>query len=147
MVPLGGIGGSDDTGESGDKLNGLQHQMLNGIILRCIVIVVQGKHAAGQYVHNIAAGDLEDHILKKTVGQRPGFGEDHVKACLLFSSGQFAHQQQIGHLFKAKGTVFLVSVGNIVYIYAPIIEMPGYGSLFPVVQIVALNGTDLRDTD
>ena len=143
IVALGGVGVGHNGGETGDQLDGLYEHVLQTGVVGILVIGVQRQHAAGQLVHHIGAGILEDNILGKSLGQGPGAGEHGGKLPNLRLVGQIAHQQQKGDLLIAKGAICYMGLDNIFHIDAAIVQTTLRRDDLTVLDIVTDHTADL----
>ena len=120
--------------------------VLRGIV-RTVVIGIEGEDTAGQLVHDVAAGGLEDHVLGEPGGHGACAGHDVVESLLLRLRGQRAEQQQIRDLLIAERAAFPMGLDNILDADAAVIELAGHGNAFAVHHIIALHAADLADAD
>jgi len=147
VVALGSIGVGRDERETADELDRLAQQVLERGVVRAVVEGIQSQHAAGQLIHDVTAGRLENHVLGEGVGHRPGGGEDAHELLLLLLARQMAQQQQIGDLLVAEGAVFPVRLDDVLYADAAVVEFAGHRHAHAVLHAVALDAADLADTD
>ena len=146
-MPLGGEGVRRDQREAGDEADGLPQDVFERGIVRALVVGIQGQHAAGQLVHDVAAGGLEDHVLGEGGGHLPGLGHDVIEALQLRAGRELAEQEQVGDLFIAEGAVLLVRGDDILDADAAVVKLAGHRHALAVHHIVALDAADLADAD
>lgn len=113
IMPLGGKGVRRDEREARDEADGLPQNVVQRGIVRTVIIGIEGEDAAGQLVHDVAAGSLENHILGKPGWHGACAGHDVVEALLLRLRGQRAEQQQIRDLLIAERAAFPMGLDNI----------------------------------
>ena len=147
IMPLGGKGVRRDEREARDEADGLPQNVVQRGIVRTVVIGIEGEDAAGQLVHDVAAGGLEDHVLGEPGWHGACAGHDVVEALLLRLRGQRAEQQQIRDLLIAERAAFPMGLDNILDADAAVIELAGHGNAFAVHHIIALHAADLADAD
>jgi hypothetical protein len=143
VVPLHREGVGHDDGHPGDELHGLAQLIGQGHVVRVVVIGIQSQHRAGQFVHHVGAGGLEDHILGKHPGQRAVVGQKLLKGGQLPAGGQGAHQQQIGGLLKAEPALAHKTVDQLLHVDPPVDQLAGHGDPLAVLDIVAQHVADL----
>ena len=143
IVALHRVGVGHDGGEAAHQLDGLQQHILDGRVVRIVVIGVQGQHAAGQLVHDVPAGVPHDHVLGKAVGQLPGPVHDLVEAGQLRLGGQIAEQKQVRHLLIAEGARLPMGLHDLVQLDAAVVELAGLGDPLAVLDEIALHAAHL----
>ena len=147
IVPLGGKGVRRDERKTRDEADGLPQDILQRCVVRAVVIGIEGEDAAGELVHDVAAGRLEDHILGKPGGHAARAGHDVVEALLLRLRGKRPEQQQIRDLLIAERAALLVRRDDILNADAAVIELAGHGDALAVHHVIALYAADLADAD
>ena len=111
VVPLGHVAVGGHRGHAGDQLDGLAQHVAQAHVVRVGVVGVHDQDAAGQLVHHVVAGRLEDHVLGEAVGQRPAFAHQGGELLQLPGGGQVAEQQQVAGLLETR-TVLLLQAGD-----------------------------------
>ena len=139
VVALHGVGVGHDRGEVADELHGLQQHIVDGRVVRVGIVGVQAQHAAGQLVHDAAAGMAHDHALGESLRQLPGLVHDLVKVDQLALGGQIAHQEQVGHLLEAEGAGPAVGLHDVGQLDAAVVQLAGDGNALAVLQQIALD--------
>ena len=91
--------------ELGDQLQGLLQNIVDGDVLRVLIIGVHGQHTLLQGVHHIGAGSFHDNVPHEGFGKLPVDTNQIDKLPQLLSRGQFAKQQKVGGLLEGKPTV------------------------------------------
>ena len=118
-----------------------EEDVVQGDVVRVVIVGVEGQDAAGQLVHDVPAGVLHDHVLGESGGQLPGPVHDLVEAVQLPLGGEEAHEQQEGHLLKAKGARLPVGLHDFVEFDAAVVQLSGYRDTDAVLNHVAQHGT------
>ena len=73
VPPLHLVGIGHDGGHPGNQGNALPHIVLQRLVIRVVIVRVQRQHRAGQLVHNVLGGRLDDHVFGEIFGQLPVF--------------------------------------------------------------------------
>ena len=143
VVALHGEGVGHDDGHPGDELDGLPQLVGQGHIVGVVVIGVQSQHRAGQLVHHVGTGGLDDHVLGEHMGQGVVVAEHLLEGGQLLPGGQGAEQEQIGGLLKAEPVLPHEAVHQLLHIDAPVDQLAGGGEALPVLEVVAQHVADL----
>ena len=146
-MPLGGESVRRDEREARNEADGLPQNVIQRSVVRAVIIGIEGENTAGQLVHDVAAGSLENHILGKPGWHAARAGHDVVEALLLCLRGQGAEQQQIRDLLIAERAVPPVGRDDIFNADAAVIQLAGHGDALTVHHIIALHTADLADAD
>ena len=147
IMPLGGESVRRDEREARNEADGLPQNVIQRSVVRTVIIGIEGENTAGQLVHDVAAGSLENHILGKPGWHAARAGHDVVEALLLCLRGQGAEQQQIRDLLIAERAVPPVGCDDIFNADAAVIQLAGHGDALTVHHIIALHTADLADAD
>ena len=145
LVVPGLIAVDAEHGEQGDELDALAHHIGQGDVVGPVVVGGQVEHAAGQGVHNVVAGGLEDDIPHKVIGQGAVVGQLLGEAVQLLLGGQLAQQQQVGGLLKAEAALLQGAGHQILHIYAPVVQLALAGQLLAVYHLLGNNIGDLGE--
>ena len=147
VMALHRVGVGHDAGEGPHQLHRLEQDIVQGGVVRVFIIGVEGQHAPGQLVHDIPAGIFHNHVLGEAVGQLPRPVHDLIETVQFPPGGQIAHEQQIGHLFKAKGPRLPVGLHDLIELNAPVIQLAGYRNADTVLNHVPQHRTHPGDAD
>ena len=132
LVGVGLVAVDAEYREQGDELETLAHDVGQGDIVAPLVIGGQVQHAAGQGIHNILAGRLQNDIPHEVAGQGTVVGQLVFKALQLRRVGQAAQQEQIGGLLKAEPPLLQRPRHQLLYIDAAVVELAVAGDLLPI---------------
>ena len=144
FIVIGLIAVNAEHRKQGDELDALAHDVGQGDIVRLVVIGGQVEHAAGQGVHDIAAGGLQNDIPHKIVGQGAVVGQLLLEVLQLLCVGQSPQQEQIGRLLKAKAALLQGPLHQALHVDAPIVELTVAGDLLAVHHLFGDDVGDLR---
>ena len=133
------VGVGHDGGHPGDEGDALAHVVLQRLVVRVVVVGVEGQHRPGQLVHNVLTGGLDDHVLGEVLGQLPVVVEELAHPVELPPVGELAEDQQPGHLLKAEAVLGLAPGHDVLDVDAPVGEPPLVGDLVPVGDEVAVD--------
>jgi hypothetical protein len=137
------IGISYESRHSGNQVNASAQHPADGQVVRIILIGIAGKNAPGQFIHNVAAGSLENDILHEAVGQGPSFIQNMPEGIQLILVGKFSEEQQEAYFFKAKTSIRPASVYDILHIDAPVTKAAFNGHLPAFIHDIAVDIPDL----
>ena len=110
------------------------------------VVGIQKKNRAGQHVHDVRRGVLQDHRCGEAIGQlalRIDRGDEGVK---LVSRGQLTEKEQVGYLFEAetsRGALLTEQVGDLVAAQA---QRALVRQLVAIGEQIAVHVRDVRHT-
>ena len=142
MAALDLVGIGHDGGQAGDKLNRLPQHVFHGQIVGQVVIGIQGQHRAGQLVHDVGGGCLDDHVLREVFGQFPVGGEDFGELRELLRTGQAAKQQQPRRLLETEAVFRHAAPHQVVDVDAAVNQAALHRGLLPFVHDVAVHVAD-----
>ena len=146
VVVVGLVGVHRDEREDGNEVDALTHHVGQGDVVRLVVVAGHGQNAAGQGVHHVAAGCLEDDVPHEIGGQAAVEGQLFVEGLQLLCGGQLAEHQKIGRLLKAEALVMDEAAGELFHRIAAIVQLALAGHLFAVRYLAADDLADLRQT-
>ena len=147
IMPLDHIGVRHNHGEAGDQLNGLAHHVFHAQAVRIGITGVEGQDGAPQLVHDIVAGILENHVLRKILRQRRVGVENGGEHVVLRLRGQLAEEQKIRNLGETEALFLDIGVDQIGQIIAAIDEAALHGDAVAVDDAVAEDVADLGAAD
>ena len=124
MVVLEGLVAIDrQEGELGDELEALAEDIGGGDIVGILVVGVQRQDTAGEDVHHVLTGGLEDHIPHE------GGGQGAVGRQLVTEGGQFlavgesGEQEQEHGLLKPRATLLGKAADKVPHVNSAVVEL------------------------
>ena len=102
VVPLGREGVGHDHRYAGNELHRLPELVGQGHVIGPPVIGIEGQHRAGQLIHHIGAGGLEDHVLGEHGRQGRWAESSPSEGGELGPGGQGAEEKQVAVSSKPK---------------------------------------------
>ena len=145
VVALHGVGVGDYDGEARNQLYRLAEHVLKTGVVGVGVVGVEGEDAAGELVHHVAAGGLDNHVLGEVVRQGAGFRQYGVELLELLFCGQLAHEQQVGDLLVAEAAVLDMRPDYVDDVYAAVVQPAGDGDNLAVLDVVAYDAAYAGD--
>jgi hypothetical protein len=146
IVPLDREGVGHNHRHPRNELHRLTQLVGQGHIVGGAVVGVEGQHRAGQLIHHVGAGGLENHVLGEHAGEGVAAGQELAEGVQLLPAGQGPHQEQIGRFLEAKAPLAGEAANQVGHVDAPVDETAGGGLALAVLDVVALYVADLGDT-
>ena len=143
VVPLGREGVGHDHRYAGNELHRLPELVGQGHVIGPPVIGIEGQHRAGQLIHHIGAGGLEDHVLGEHGRQGPVGGEQSLEGGELGPGGQGAEEKQVGGLLKAEAALTDKAVDQLLHVDTTVHQLAGGGNPLAVLDVIAHDVADL----
>ena len=146
-MPLGREGVGHDHRYAGNELHRLPELVGQGHVIGPPVIGIEGQHRAGQLIHHIGAGGLEDHVLGEHGRQGPVGGEQSLEGGELGPvRPQLAVRvaaQQVGGLLKAEAALTDKAVDQLLHVDTTVHQLAGGGNPLAVLDVIAHDVADL----
>ena len=130
-------------GEQRNELQALAQYILGAVVRGPGVVAVQRQHTAGQRIHHVGVGRLEDDVAHEIRGQRAVARQQLLKIIQLCLIRQRAKQKQINGFLKAVPLFADKSRYDLLHIHAAVKQLAFAGHLFAVYHFAGLYFTDL----
>ena len=146
-MAFGHIGVCHHGWKAGDQFDALPQNIFNGYVVGIVVKRVQRENIARQFIHDIRAGRLENHVLGKSQRQLAIGGQKPTEPIQLRRGGQLAENQQIGHFLKAITLIMEESVDQIIDGYSTVKQTAFDRDAVIVIHDIGKNLADFGQAD
>ena len=143
LIVIGLIAVDAEHGEQGNKLDALAHDIGQRDVVGPVIVGGQVEDTAGQGVHDVMAGRLQNYVPHKIVGEGTIVRQLLGKPVQFLLGGQLAQQKQIGGLLKTKAPLLQSACHQLLHVHAAVIQLALTGNLLSVHDLLGHNIGDL----
>ena len=143
---LGVVRQHHDARKTGDERDGGMNLVMRRAILRVLIVRVQQQNGAREHVHDVGRRVAHNHGGSEPVGQLALGVEHRDEPVELVLRGQFAHKQQICHLFEVEAALGSIGSQQVVHIVSAIAKASLVGDLLVVRHHVAMDVRNIRES-